>query len=453
MNKKRVGIFLKKLRNDKKWSQDKLSEKFQNNNFEVNVKTISDWENGKTIPDPDKLKFLSNLYDITIDELLDGERYKEIDFYKEYPFADNYAYAKYSITDDVYKIHQEQKIKTIRRFKELLSKKIEKDLTRKEEEEFKFLFDHFCSLSKYGKEYVKNETSEYLSFLEAFRRKLLEIGGVTFKEKLFEISKLLITKGELGFDPSELIDDRKPNRYVDIRFKLLNWWEKDMFLMSIQQGEIERKDPSLYGADYLKIYETEHKKDFDKNEYARNVIRYMIENGACLNYQFINVIRRTREKHRIIDETEKLYLECKKPLKLIYQEYNKNITSYIENNPKNRFIVNYYYNIKSNLYFLNLGLDELYDFVWKYDPNSLPEDLLLLFAKNLKIDTTKGLKYVKADFKQFESYLDYWNQYRQKEVDIKEGLIELKRLEEELNNGKKYDFVCKEDSGGKITIL
>ena len=60
MNKMKMGKFLKKLRNDKKLTQEGLSDEFSKNNFDITSKAISDWENGKTIPDIEKLFILSS---------------------------------------------------------------------------------------------------------------------------------------------------------------------------------------------------------------------------------------------------------------------------------------------------------------------------------------------------------------------------------------------------------
>lgn len=53
------------LRKEKGWSQEVLAEK-----LEVARQTISKWELGETTPEMDKLIQLSNLFSITLDELV-----------------------------------------------------------------------------------------------------------------------------------------------------------------------------------------------------------------------------------------------------------------------------------------------------------------------------------------------------------------------------------------------
>ncbi len=66
---KKVGHFLKELRNEKKLTQEELAEKLG-----VSNRSISRWENGVTMPDFDLIIELAKYYDIEIKEILDGER-------------------------------------------------------------------------------------------------------------------------------------------------------------------------------------------------------------------------------------------------------------------------------------------------------------------------------------------------------------------------------------------
>ena len=69
MNQEKIGIFLKDLRKEKEMTQEHLAEKMN-----VNSRTISRWENAKTMPDFDILIELAKLYDVSIEEILNGER-------------------------------------------------------------------------------------------------------------------------------------------------------------------------------------------------------------------------------------------------------------------------------------------------------------------------------------------------------------------------------------------
>lgn len=63
-----IGEKLYSLRIERKLSQERLSELIN-----VTRQTISNWELDRTQPNPDQLKLLSKIFNISIDELLDNE--------------------------------------------------------------------------------------------------------------------------------------------------------------------------------------------------------------------------------------------------------------------------------------------------------------------------------------------------------------------------------------------
>lgn len=69
MDTKKIGAFLKELRNEKGMTQEQLGERIG-----VSNKTISRWETGNYMPPVDCLNILSGIYDISINEILAGER-------------------------------------------------------------------------------------------------------------------------------------------------------------------------------------------------------------------------------------------------------------------------------------------------------------------------------------------------------------------------------------------
>lgn len=64
-----IGEKLYELRKEKHLSQEEVAEK-----LDVTRQTISKWETNQSTPDFDKIKPLCELYDITADELLTGEK-------------------------------------------------------------------------------------------------------------------------------------------------------------------------------------------------------------------------------------------------------------------------------------------------------------------------------------------------------------------------------------------
>lgn len=69
MNYKKIGNFIATERKAKKITQAKLAEQLY-----VSEKTISKWENGKSLPDTEALPKLCEIFQISINELLNGER-------------------------------------------------------------------------------------------------------------------------------------------------------------------------------------------------------------------------------------------------------------------------------------------------------------------------------------------------------------------------------------------
>lgn len=69
MNAQKCGSFISKLRKEKNLTQKDLASKLN-----VSDKAISRWETGKGFPDVDSLQALSEFFNITINELLAGEK-------------------------------------------------------------------------------------------------------------------------------------------------------------------------------------------------------------------------------------------------------------------------------------------------------------------------------------------------------------------------------------------
>ena len=68
MDYNKIGNFIISQRKAKNLTQAKLAEKLF-----VSEKTVSKWENGKSIPDANSLLKMSEIFEISINELLNGE--------------------------------------------------------------------------------------------------------------------------------------------------------------------------------------------------------------------------------------------------------------------------------------------------------------------------------------------------------------------------------------------
>lgn len=63
-----LGAQIKRLRNEHGWNQEQFAEKAY-----VSRQTVSNWENEKSYPDVHSLLILSDLFGVTLDELIKGD--------------------------------------------------------------------------------------------------------------------------------------------------------------------------------------------------------------------------------------------------------------------------------------------------------------------------------------------------------------------------------------------
>jgi transcriptional regulator with XRE-family HTH domain len=75
MEQEKIGLFISELRKQKHMIQAELAER-----LDVSDKTISKWENGKSLPDISYLKDICLILDINVNELLAGEHLSPNDY-------------------------------------------------------------------------------------------------------------------------------------------------------------------------------------------------------------------------------------------------------------------------------------------------------------------------------------------------------------------------------------
>ena len=68
MDQRKIGSFLKKLRNEKGLTQEQAGEQFN-----VSRRTVTRWETGANMPDLDVLVEIADFYDVDLRELFDGD--------------------------------------------------------------------------------------------------------------------------------------------------------------------------------------------------------------------------------------------------------------------------------------------------------------------------------------------------------------------------------------------
>ena len=72
MDQIKIGAFLKELRKEKNLTQEQLAEKLN-----VSSRTVSRWETGSNMPDIGMLVEIADFYDVSIPEIICGERKSE----------------------------------------------------------------------------------------------------------------------------------------------------------------------------------------------------------------------------------------------------------------------------------------------------------------------------------------------------------------------------------------
>lgn len=88
MNQEKIGLFIKELRNAQNMTQADLAEKLN-----VTDRAVSKWERGKGLPDISLLEDLSKIFNVSILEILKGERLEK-ETIKESNILDMLKYAK-----------------------------------------------------------------------------------------------------------------------------------------------------------------------------------------------------------------------------------------------------------------------------------------------------------------------------------------------------------------------
>lgn len=105
MDQMKIGNFLKEMRKEKGITQAQLAE-----TLNVSARTVSRWETGSNMPDISILVDIADYYDISIPEIINGERKSEIMNEEERKIAKTMS--DYATTEKE-KIFKEMKIQSI----------------------------------------------------------------------------------------------------------------------------------------------------------------------------------------------------------------------------------------------------------------------------------------------------------------------------------------------------
>ena len=110
MNNNKIGKFISSLRKEKGLTQQELGNKLY-----VTDKAVSKWERGLSLPDVTILNELSTILDVTVEEILKGERTKEINIEKEIERITNEIKSKEKNNQNINNIYNNISIHNIKK--------------------------------------------------------------------------------------------------------------------------------------------------------------------------------------------------------------------------------------------------------------------------------------------------------------------------------------------------
>lgn len=444
MNKVKMGLFLKKLRDDKKLSQADLAAEFSNAFFEVSTNAISSWEKGKSIPDIDKLNFLADFYDVTVDDILDGEKYEKTDFDSIYhihqgeyfthkDFAVKFAKEDPTTNPIYYSITEEgEMVRT--RFKKHILDFIDDNISRRDLEELVFFLKNY---------YVLDENLNITTYFGLLRQVDKKASN---DEKWWEAQRYIYPIDLLSLTFGNVSDEGFVSPTIQRRMNYSEPWEKDALLAMIQIKDPIYDDPNRATSKYIERYEKEHEKPFDKEQIIKNTIRYLIENGAMINREFLSYQQGKMFTTRVIDTLEDAHDVLVKPIAVCVKEDEKIKFFYVENNKRNRFFAKYDYYLVRPLRRLGYTYEEIFNLVDKN--KDIPDEVYLKMAKLKGVDVNREIRYIKADIHintDMFSLEHYWPQYHKEEYDtnlLKSDDLEIfeKELSEDIFTNSRIEF-------------
>ena len=459
MSNIKVGSFIKQLRKEMNLSQQDFAEElFSKYDIDITGNAISRWESGG-LPEIDRMCKLADYFNITMDELLEGERFIAHNFDEEYYIIYPDWVEKLNIPkDEIYFRHQSQVQKIISTFNNYVNKKIHEGLNINEEAEFRFLFEHFYIITNYAFVISNDNTNDdYLNFISAFNEVKNDRNLLSDEEVIFEIQKLYRPNFHIDLSFNNICDleIQEENRLA--HFNLLPSWEKDILLCLVQEYDPIIDIPRTE-SDELR-YKEKYGRDYNSEVIIKSTIKILVENGACLNKKFLQIIKNNKKRYSVIDKLENLYDIAKRPLSVsVISEDAKERKFYnVENTSKNRFLNEYYYKISA--YFKFLDADRLYDLFMRNESMEDREVILALAEANgLKLE--RSISSIKKELTiHIYGLKDAWNSCKEKEHVIATADEQIEKYKSMLEAGEYYleeievTKLMGENYGGRRNIL
>ena len=110
LNQENIGKFIADLRKEKHWTQEQLAEQLG-----VTNRSVSRWENGKTLPDLSVLMELCAVFAVDFNELLKGEKINQTGGEGKKESSDK-NYVRFDLLAQVFEQEQKEKAKKANRY-------------------------------------------------------------------------------------------------------------------------------------------------------------------------------------------------------------------------------------------------------------------------------------------------------------------------------------------------
>lgn len=333
MNKKIIGKFLKELREEKNLTQIQLANKLDAGYSDA---AISTWERGVSVPNIDDLRRLAEYFNVSVDEILNGAKYEEVDFKEKYFIYNNDWMSRYN-PNDLYNIQEEQELLIETRFKELLRKMVSEGLSLSEDKEFDFIINKFFriflpAIECIDEEAYKNSGLEICEWVEDIEylghdclpgglsdikfeiyRQTAFMHNASIEEKLWEANKkfVFIKRQNIWDDINHVIDDRENE--LKNRLNTLENYEKDILLATLQVINVINT-LSIGGPKGEELYAKQYGRKYDEEHLTKRAIKILINSGAKLNKSLLGYYQVITWPHEIIDKLEDIHKKYRTPL-------------------------------------------------------------------------------------------------------------------------------------------
>lgn len=457
MNKKIIGEHLRKLRTDKGYSQRKLCEiLYERYGLYITPKSIIDWEKGKNTPLMENLPLLADLYEVSINEIISGEKPITLEQLKDkYPCLDTKRLD--GVSGDAY---FDSCFEIRRRIKTLACKYIRGELTQNEDIEFSFIYrrgldSRKFELSTHAKDtYHIDDKCPYEKFLMVLSKSLKHYTNPTDKEIVWELQKLILgtqmrPSGYFCCNVAPEIGDEDDKGYSECEL-----WTLDAILARFQNKTFVQEDifnNRNASEDYLKRYG----ENYTPEQVDKDIIKYLIKKGARLNsYFFVKTLIKKR-RLSIVDTLDDIYQDYLKPTVVNIENNGKTQLFSIKSTRKNFFLMSEEFHVLSTV--LNhfhsddapivYTPDMIYRLICEHD--EMDETIIGILADVYELDKNRPYETLKEEVLSYNPLFGiYFKKYKEKEREYLKAISTFDELKKKLDSGElTYIEVTTQDFG------